>query len=211
MQHQLPDLPYAANALEPHISAETLDFHHGKHHRAYVTKLNELITGTEFENLSLEEIIRKASGAIFNNAAQAWNHGFYWNCLSPAGGGAPHRKDCGSDRYRVGLLRQIQGGTHAVGGDQLRLRLDLAGEERAGGARGPEHLQRGKPADRRQDADSDHRRLGARVLHRLQERQTEVHRGLLGPGELGVRQPEPLAGGLGHDSLPWAVVPEFSV
>ena len=92
MQHQLPDLPYAANALEPHISAETLDFHHGKHHQTYVTKLNELIAGTEFENLSLEEIIRKASGAIFNNAAQVWNHSFYWNCLSPAGGGAPTGK-----------------------------------------------------------------------------------------------------------------------
>ena len=92
MQHQLPDLPYAANALEPHISAETLDFHHGKHHQTYVTKLNELIAGTEFENLSLEEIIRKASGAIFNTAAQVWNHSFYWNCLSPAGGGAPTGK-----------------------------------------------------------------------------------------------------------------------
>jgi Fe-Mn family superoxide dismutase len=92
MQHQLPDLPYAADALEPHISAETLDFHHGKHHRAYVTKLNELIAGTEYEDLSLEEVIRRASGPTFNNAAQAWNHSFYWSCLSPAGGGAPTGK-----------------------------------------------------------------------------------------------------------------------
>jgi Fe-Mn family superoxide dismutase len=89
MQHRLPDLPYAADALEPHISAETLEFHHGKHHRAYVTKLNELIAGTKYEDLPLEEVIRTASGAIFNNAAQTWNHSFYWNCLSPAGGGAP--------------------------------------------------------------------------------------------------------------------------
>jgi Fe-Mn family superoxide dismutase len=92
MQHQLPDLPYAADALEPHISAETLAFHHGKHHRAYVTKLNELIAGTEYEDLPLEEVIRTASGATFNNAAQTWNHSFYWNCLSPSGGGAPTGK-----------------------------------------------------------------------------------------------------------------------
>jgi Fe-Mn family superoxide dismutase len=89
MQHQLPDLPYAADALAPHVSAETLEFHHGKHHRAYVTKLNELIAGTEYEDLPLEGVIKRASGATFNNAAQTWNHSFYWNCLSPTGGGAP--------------------------------------------------------------------------------------------------------------------------
>jgi len=90
MEHQLPDLPYAKDALEPHISAETLEYHHGKHHATYVTKLNGLIPGTEFENASLEEIIQKApAGGIFNNAAQVWNHTFYWNCLSPKGGGEP--------------------------------------------------------------------------------------------------------------------------
>ena len=92
MQHQLPDLPYAANALEPHISAETLDFHHGKHHQTYVTKLNELSAGTEYADLPLEEVIKRASGGTFNNAAQIWNHSFYWNCLSPTGGGAPTGK-----------------------------------------------------------------------------------------------------------------------
>jgi Fe-Mn family superoxide dismutase len=92
MQHQLPDLPYAIDALEPHISAETLEFHHGKHHRTYVTKLNEMIAGTEHENLPLEEVVRTASGGVFNNAAQIWNHTFYWNCLSPTGGGAPTGK-----------------------------------------------------------------------------------------------------------------------
>ena len=92
MQHQLPDLPYAGDALEPHISAETLSFHHGKHHQTYVTKLNELIAGTEYEDLPLEEVVRTASGATFNNAAQIWNHSFYWNCLSPSGGGAPTGK-----------------------------------------------------------------------------------------------------------------------
>jgi len=89
MTHELPPLPYAKNALEPHISAETLEYHYGKHHQTYVTNLNNLIGGTEFENLSLEDIIRKSSGGIFNNAAQVWNHTFYWNSLKPNGGGEP--------------------------------------------------------------------------------------------------------------------------
>ena len=88
-QFTLPELPYAADALEPHISAETLSFHHGKHHAAYVGKLNGLIEGTEFADASLEDIILKSSGGLFNNAAQVWNHSFYWNCLSPDGGGEP--------------------------------------------------------------------------------------------------------------------------
>ena len=89
MTHQLPPLPYEKTALEPFITAETLDYHYGKHHQAYVTNLNNLIPGTEFENLSLEEIIQKSSGGIFNNAAQVWNHTFYWNSLKPNGGGQP--------------------------------------------------------------------------------------------------------------------------
>jgi Fe-Mn family superoxide dismutase len=89
MTHTLPPLPYEKNALEPVISAETIDFHYGKHHQAYVTNLNNLIPGTEFETMSLEDIIMKSSGGVFNNAAQVWNHTFYWNCLSPNGGGAP--------------------------------------------------------------------------------------------------------------------------
>src|SRR5574340_65051 len=89
MEHRLPPLPYAKNALEPHISAETIEYHYGKHHQAYVTNINNLIKGTEFESMPLEEIIRKSSGGIFNNAAQVWNHTFYWNCLTPNGGGQP--------------------------------------------------------------------------------------------------------------------------
>jgi len=88
-KHTLPELPYPKDALEPHISAETLEYHHGKHHASYVEKLNKLIPGTEFETASLEEIIRNGSDGIFNNAAQVWNHSFYWNCLSPRGGGDP--------------------------------------------------------------------------------------------------------------------------
>jgi Fe-Mn family superoxide dismutase len=89
MKHELPELPYPKNGLEPSISAETLEYHHGKHHATYVTNLNNLIKGTEFENLSLEDIIKKSSGGIFNNAAQIWNHTFYWNCFKPGGGGQP--------------------------------------------------------------------------------------------------------------------------
>ena len=89
MAIELPALPYEQNALEPHISAETLSFHYGKHHNTYVVKLNGLIGGTEFENKSLEEIVKSSSAGIFNNAAQIWNHTFYWNSLSPNGGGEP--------------------------------------------------------------------------------------------------------------------------
>ena len=89
MAFELPALPYEKNALEPHISAETLDFHHGKHHNTYVTKLNGLVGGTELEGKTLEEIIKTSSGGVFNNAAQIWNHTFYWNSLSPNGGGEP--------------------------------------------------------------------------------------------------------------------------
>ena len=89
MTFELPALPYAKDALAPHISAETIEYHYGKHHQTYVTNLNNLVPGTEFEGLSLEEIVKKSSGGIFNNAAQVWNHTFYWHSLSPNGGGAP--------------------------------------------------------------------------------------------------------------------------
>lgn len=92
MEHRLPDLPYAKDALAPHISAETLEYHYGKHHAAYVTNLNKLIQGTEFIDMTLENIIKKATGGIFNNAAQIWNHTFYWHCLAPNGGGEPTGK-----------------------------------------------------------------------------------------------------------------------
>ena len=92
MAHTLPALPYAMDALAPIISKETLEFHYGKHHQAYVTNLNNLIPGTEFESASLEEIVKKSSGGIFNNAAQVWNHTFYWNSMAPNAGGEPTGK-----------------------------------------------------------------------------------------------------------------------
>lgn len=92
MAHELPKLPYAMDALAPVISKETLEYHYGKHHQAYVNNLNKLIAGSEFEKASLEEIIKKATGGIFNNGAQVFNHTFYWNCFSPSGGGEPSGK-----------------------------------------------------------------------------------------------------------------------
>jgi len=90
MEHSLPQLPFAMDALIPHMSKETLEYHYVKHHQAYVTNLNNLIKGTDYENLDLADIVKKApDGGIYNNAAQVWNHSFFWNCLKPEGGGAP--------------------------------------------------------------------------------------------------------------------------
>lgn len=108
MKHELPELPFAQNALEPHISAETLQYHHGKHHAKYVSNLNELISGTELEHRPLEEIVQKASGKVFNNAAQAWNHAFYWNCLSPDGGGEPAGPLAALIDQQLGSLDQLK-------------------------------------------------------------------------------------------------------
>ena len=108
MEHKLPELPYNGDALAPHISAETIDYHYGKHHKAYVDNLNKLIPGTEFENMSLEEIVQKASGGILNNAAQIWNHTFYWNCLSPKGGGEPSGELAGAITRSFGSLEEFK-------------------------------------------------------------------------------------------------------
>jgi Fe-Mn family superoxide dismutase len=89
MAIELPALPYARDALAPHISPETIDFHYGKHHQTYVTNLNNLVKGTEFEALDLEAIVRKSSAGIFNNSAQVWNHTFFWHSMKPGGGGKP--------------------------------------------------------------------------------------------------------------------------
>ncbi|MFM2059112.1 MAG: hypothetical protein RLY71_3497 [Pseudomonadota bacterium] len=89
MAFELPALPYAKDALAPHLSSETFDYHYSKHHQAYVTNLNNLVPGTAFEGKGLEEIVKTSSGGIYNNAAQVWNHTFFWNCMKPNGGGAP--------------------------------------------------------------------------------------------------------------------------
>jgi Fe-Mn family superoxide dismutase len=117
MQHELPKLPYAMDALSPHVSTETLEFHYGKHHQAYVTNLNNLVKGTEFENAPLEDIVKKSSGGIFNNAAQVWNHTFFWSCMKPAGGGTPSgalaaaidRKFGGFDAFKEAFSKSAVG------------------------------------------------------------------------------------------------------
>ncbi|MBI5399584.1 superoxide dismutase [Fe] [Candidatus Saganbacteria bacterium] len=108
MEHKLPDLPFAKDALAPLISQETIDFHYGKHHAAYVANLNKLISGTEFAPLTLEEIIKKAAGGIYNNAAQIWNHTFYWNCLSAKGGGEPTGRLADEIKKNFGSLAQFK-------------------------------------------------------------------------------------------------------
>ena len=108
MAIELPALPYARDALAPHISAETIDYHYGKHHQAYVTSLNNLIKGTEFENLDLLAIIKKSQGGMFNNAAQIWNHTFYWNSLSPKGGGEPSGKLADAIKKTFGSFAQFK-------------------------------------------------------------------------------------------------------
>jgi Fe-Mn family superoxide dismutase len=106
--HQLPSLPYPLNALEPYISKETLEYHHGKHHRTYVEKLNELVAGTEYEGLPLENVVKTAKGAIFNNAAQAWNHSFYWNSLTPDGGKEPQGEIAEAIAHTFGTFTAFQ-------------------------------------------------------------------------------------------------------
>jgi Fe-Mn family superoxide dismutase len=108
MAFELPALPYEKNALEPHISAETLEFHHGKHHNTYVQKLNGLVEGTDLANKSLEEIIKTSEGGVFNNAAQIWNHTFYWNSLSPNGGGQPTGALADAINAKFGSFEEFQ-------------------------------------------------------------------------------------------------------
>ncbi|CNH94409.1 superoxide dismutase [Yersinia frederiksenii] len=108
MSFELPALPYAQNALEPHISAETLEYHYGKHHNTYVVNLNNLIKDTEFAAKTLEEIIKTSSGGIFNNAAQVWNHTFYWHCLSPNGGVEPTGKVADAIKQSFGSFAEFK-------------------------------------------------------------------------------------------------------
>ena len=117
MEHTLPALPYAMDALVPHISRETFEYHYGKHHQAYVTNLNNLIKGTEYENATLEDIIKKSSGGIYNNSAQVWNHTFFWNCMKPGGGGAPSGALLDSINKKWGSLDEFKKAfqTSAVG------------------------------------------------------------------------------------------------
>ena len=188
MEHKLPDLPYAHDALAPHISRETLEFHHDKHHAAYVTNLNNLIKGTPHAEQPLEDIVRTApAGGIFNNAAQVWNHTFYFAGLKPGGGGEPRGALLDAIAARWGSFAALPGGVRQVRRRHLRQRLGLAGEEARRQARHHLHEQRRHPADRRRHAPAVLRRLGARVLHRHAQRAPEVRRELVEGRRLGRR------------------------
>ncbi len=131
MSFELPALPYAKDALAPHISAETIEYHYGKHHQTYVTNLNNLIKGTAFEGKPLEEIIRSSEGGVFNNAAQVWNHTFYWNCLAPNAGGEPTGKVAEAIAASLAAL-PISKLSLLMQRSKLWFWLDLAGENSDG-------------------------------------------------------------------------------
>jgi superoxide dismutase, Fe-Mn family len=187
MAHTLPELPYAMNALEPHISKETLEFHYGKHHRTYVDKLNGLIEGTEFADASLEDIVRRSSGGVFNNAAQVWNHTFYWHCLSPNGGGRPGGALAKAIDEAFGSFdafhQQFSDKAVTLFGSGWAWLVKEA--RRQAGHRADQ--QCGNAAHRRRQAAAHLRRVGACLLHRLPQRAAEVPGGFLAAGELGLR------------------------
>ena len=187
MTHQLPALPYAQDALAPVISAETIEYHYGKHHQAYVTNLNNLIPGTEFESLSLEEIILKSSGGIFNNAAQVWNHTFYWNSLSPTGGGAPTGALADAINAKFGSFDEFkkqftQSAVTNFGSGWTWLVKNADGSIEIF-----RHRQRRHPPHLGQEGAPDGGCLGACLLHRLPQRPSQVPGNHLGQDQLAVR------------------------
>jgi len=129
MEHTLPALPYAIDALAPHYSQESLEFHHGKHHNAYVVNLNNLQKGTEFEGMDLESIVKKASGGVYNNAAQIWNHTFFWSCMKPNGGGEPSGALAAAITAKfdgsVDIVNMGAAGTPLTTGDKALLTVDV--------------------------------------------------------------------------------------
>ena len=171
MKHSMPQLPYTMEALAPHMSQETLEYHYGKHLQTYVDNLNKLITGTPFEDLPLEDIIRKADGGIFNNAAQTWNHTFFFETLTP-------RQTAMPDKL-------IQTRIHAESDNLVRLRLGLVNRRHARQTFYSHRTQCRQSADQRHEADSCPRRMGTRLLHRLPQPAGSFHRSLLESGRLG--------------------------
>jgi hypothetical protein len=186
MTHALPALPYALDALAPTLSQETLEYHYGKHHQTYVTNLNNLIPGTEFEALSLEDIILKSSGGVFNNAAQVWNHSFYWNCLSPTGGGAPTGALAAAIDANSAPSRSSRSSSTSPA-PPTWFRLDLAGQECRWLPGDLQYLQRRHPHDLWQAGPPDPGRLGACLLHRLPQRSSQVSGNHLEYCQLGLR------------------------
>ena len=170
MAFSLPELPYATTALEPYLSAETFEYHYGKHHKAYVDTLNKMVEGTDDADASLEDIIMKAEGKLFNNAAQVWNHTLYWNSMAPGGGGAPigRRRRRDQRRLRLATTRSSEqfktAATGQFGSGWAWLTLD--GGKLAISATGNADL----PMKHGSDGGAHVRRVGARLLHRLPQR-----------------------------------------
>jgi superoxide dismutase, Fe-Mn family len=160
MSFELPALPYAKDALAPHISAETLEYHYGKHHQTYVTNLNNLVKGTAFEGQSLEEIVRSSEGGVFNNAAQVWNHTFYWHCLAPNAGGEPKGELASAITAAFGSFADFKAKF-----------TDAAIKNFGSGERGRRqtgyrlYLKRGHTTDHQRHAADDRRCVGTCLLH----------------------------------------------
>ncbi len=196
MPFELPPLPYAQDALEPHYTARTLSFHYGKHHRTYVDTLNKLIEGSELEGMSLEDVIRAVQGksdkqAVFNNAAQVWNHTFFWNSMKPGGGGEPSGELSDKSRRRLRRRRAGRPGTEDCGCDAFRQWLGVAGQ-RQRRSEGPEYSERRAADGPRRDALAGRRRVGARLLPRLPEPPPTLPGDVLRQSrELGLRGGEP--------------------
>ena len=177
MAFTLPELPYETTALEPYLSAETFEYHYGKHHKTYIDTLNGMIEGTDEEKSSLEDIILSSEGKKFNQAAQVWNHTLYWNSMAPGGGGAPSGAAGDAINEAFGSYRQVPRRVQDRGDRSVRLRLGVA-DARRRQARHLGHQQR-RPADEaRPDRRADVRRVGARLLHRLPQRPPELRRRL---------------------------------
>ena len=169
MAFTLPPLPYDKTALAPHISAETLEFHYGKHHKAYVDNLNKLLDGKPEATKSLEDIIKTSEGGVFNNAAQIWNHTFYWSSIKPNGGGQPTGELAQAITRDFGSYEKFAEEFTTAGDDAVRQRLGMA-RSRQGEARRDQDAER-RPADEARPEGAPHDgRLGARLLHRLPER-----------------------------------------
>ena len=157
----MPSLPYAAEALAPYMSKETIDFHYGKHLQTYVDNLNKLIPGTPYEKMSLEQIIRKAEGPVFNNAAQTWNHTFFFQTLTPQPAAVPEKLT--ELRFRVG--RSLQGGIQQGRTGSLRIRMGMAGIRQAAQAVHCQYAERRKSAYPRSETDIGHRCMGTCLLY----------------------------------------------
>ncbi len=185
MKFELDPLPYAMDALAPHLTKETLEFHYEKHHQTYMTNLKKLLEGKPEADKSLEEIIKTSTGGVFNNAAQVWNHDFYWKSMKPNGGGEPTGALADAIKRDFGSFADFKTQVRRGRGGAVRLRLGVAGERRRQ-AQDRHHRQRRDAADEGPDVPHHLRRVGTRVLHRLPQPARQVLGNVLGlAGELG--------------------------